>query len=225
MINPMPQIPPDSQAQVLLIEGVPGIGKSTILDSMLRSYIEGEAEGKLRTVTSLAQTHTYGPIAVREDLGTLTKEENLNHLDYVVTWLEWIAKNSKNQHRPKSFLLIDTLHLTQCLRPGVVKWEDVISFDRRLTGIGCKLLLFDANDDTILKRTIEARTDTEFIRGYALGRFGQDKSELLQHFHNERNAFREMYSASSMKKLCLMSEASIEETTASAARFWLSPDP
>ena len=220
----MPQMQRDNQTRLLLVEGVPGIGKSTILDRMLRIYVEGEAEGKLRTVTSLAQTRTYGPLALGEDLGTLTKEENLNHLDHIVNWLEWIAKNSRDQHRPKSFLLIDTLHLTHCLRPGVVKWGDVISMDHRLTAIGCKLLLLDANDDTIRKRTIEAREHTEFIRGYASGRFGRDKSDLVRHFQYERDAFRDMCSASSMKKLCLMSEVSIEATANSATRFWLSAD-
>ena len=220
----MAQIQHDRRPRILLIEGVPGIGKSTILDNLLRSYVQNEARGKLRTIMSLAQTHTYGPLAVGEDQGTLTKEENLNHLNYVVTWLEWIAKNSRNQRRPKSFLLIDTLHLTQCLRPGVVKWEDVISVDRRLAAIGCKLLLIDANENTILKRTIEDRADTEFIRGYALGKFGEDKSELMQYFRNERNAFREMYSASSMEKRSLTAEASIEQTTKAVSRFWLSAD-
>ena len=221
----MAQVVPheNGRPRILLVEGVPGIGKSTMLDRMLRTYVAGETEGQLRTVVSLAQTHTYGPLAVSEDLGTLTKEASLEHLNGIVGWLEWIADNSKRQPRPKSFLLLDTLHLTHCLRPGVLDWRDVVPVDRRLAAIGCKLLLLDAENDTIRERTVEARADTEFVREYALGRFGQNDAELVDYFQRERDLFREMCSESSMEKMRLMAEEPLEETAALASRFWSSP--
>jgi len=210
-----------SGSRLLLVEGVPGIGKSTLLDGALRRYVDAEAEGRLRTVVLLAQTHTYGPLAAGEDDGTLTREACLRHLERIVGWLEWLAESARGQPRPKCLVLVDTLHLTYCLRPGVVGWEDVAPFDRRLAAAGCALLLLDAEDSTVRERTVRARADTEFIRGYALGRFGCDEAELVEHFRGERDAFRRMFAASSMRKLRLAAEDPPGEAAASAAEFWI----
>jgi hypothetical protein len=213
----------ESRSRLLLIEGVPGIGKSTTLDQLLRRYVAGEEEGKLRTVMNLAQTHTYGPLAAGEDSGELTGRECLDHIAGIVRWLEWLARGTRRESRTKTFILVDTLHLTHCLRPGVVEWEEVATFDQRLAGIGCKLLLLDAEDETVRTRTVGWRAGTEFIRGYALGRFGRDEAELVRHFQRERDRFRQMFAESAMRKMLLRAEASIEEVASEAGRFWLAP--
>ena len=98
-------------SRLLLVEGVPGLGKSTLLDRLLRMYVAREAEGQLRTVISLAQTHTYGPIAAAEDDGTLTAAQNLAHLDRVVG--PGVARPScARADAHETFVLVDTRHLT-----------------------------------------------------------------------------------------------------------------
>jgi hypothetical protein len=207
--------------RLLLIEGVPGIGKSTLVDRLLRHYVANEASGRLRTLVSLAQTHTYGPLVQREDAGTLTARENLAHLESIAATVEWLERTGRDQPRPKTFVTVDTLHLTHCLRPGVLQWSDVADIDRRLANAGCKLLLLDAADETVRARTVLARAETEFIRGYALGRFGDSGEALVAHFCRERDRFREMFSLSVMVKLRLQAERSAAELTDAGARFWL----
>lgn len=51
-----------------------------------------------------------------------------------------------------SFVIIDTLHLTQYVHPGVPSWNDVEPFDARLAAIGCKLAVLNAERDTLRKR-------------------------------------------------------------------------
>ena len=211
----------NNRSRLLLVEGVPGIGKSTLIDRLLRGYVAEEEGGKLRTVLSLAQTHTYGPLAAGEDQRTLTSRQCLDHIAHIVSWLEWLVASTRGEVRTKTFLLVDTLHLTHCLRPGVVRWEDVTIFDRRLADIGGKLLLLDAEDETVRERSVIARAETEFIQGYALGRFGQDEAELVDHFQRERDAFRLMFAKSCMHKARLASEALVEEVAARARHFWL----
>jgi hypothetical protein len=214
-------MPPVSGSRLLLVEGVPGIGKSTLLDRLLRHHISRQEEGRLRTVLNLAQTHSYGPLAQGEDDGTLTAAENLAHLERIVGALEWLVHHARGQSRPKTFILVDTLHFTHCVRPGVVEWTSVTPIDRRLAAIECRLVLLDATDETVRARTVVARAHTEFIQSYARGRFGSDERQFVEHFTRERDRFRVMFEASAMDKMRLAAEESIEETAAAAARFWL----
>ena len=209
-------------SRILLVEGVAGIGKSTTIDRLVRDYVAREPHGKIRTVVTLAQTHTYGPLARGEDARTLTREESIAHLDRIVSWIEWLAEHAQGQNRTKCVILVDTLHLTHCLRPGVVQWTDVVAFDERLAAIGCKLLLLDADDDTVRTRTVMGRADTEFIRDYARGRFGSSDDALIAHFQRERDRFREMFDASAMRKQRLVAEAAIDAVAAAAFAWWSS---
>lgn len=209
-----------TKARTLLVEGVPGVGKSTVLDCLVRRHVAASPERKLRTLVHLTQAHTYGPVAEREDAGTLTPREDLEHLQRIVSGLEWLVDSVRTERRTKCFALIDTLHLTHCLRPGVLRWTDVAALDERLAAAGCCLLLLDANDDTVASRSVAARAGTEFIEGYARRRFGPSDADLVRHFRHERDVFRELFAASRMAKLVLSAEASIEDTVSAALRFW-----
>src|SRR5215510_9655275 len=84
------QVPQDfaSRFKALLVEGVPGIGKSTLIDAMIRRYIDSAGPRKIRTLVHLSQTYTYGPLAPAEDNGTLTVAENLRLLERITGLLE-----------------------------------------------------------------------------------------------------------------------------------------
>jgi hypothetical protein len=211
----------DARAYLLLVEGVAGLGKSTLLDRLLRRHVSGAPERKLRTVLHLTQAHTYGPLVPGEDAGTLTREASLAHLERIVTWLEWLAKSVEAEAVPKCFALVDTLHLTHCVRPGVVAWDDVAPWDRRLAAAGCRLLLLDAEDATIRERCVAARAETDFIRGYAMRRFAPDLPGLERHFTAERDTFRRMFAASAMPKHRFAAEAPAEHLAVAAHAFWL----
>ena len=89
----------------LVVEGVPGIGKSTLIDAMIRRYVDWRAK-KIRTLLHLTQGHTYGPIAPAEDSGTLTISENVAHLDRIVTTAEWLKECVWYQTKPWCFVII-----------------------------------------------------------------------------------------------------------------------
>ncbi|HEX5725014.1 MAG TPA: hypothetical protein VFX98_06085 [Longimicrobiaceae bacterium] len=216
----MPEATDALPARLLLVEGVAGIGKSTVLDHLARRHLAEAEERRIRTLLHLTQAHTYGPLAPAEDAGTLTRAACTAHLERVVGWLEWLAASVRGERQVKCFVLVDTLHLTHCLRPGVVRWSEVEGFDRRLAAAGCRLLLLDGEDETVRERCVAARADTPFIRDYALGRFGGSEAELARHFVRERDAFRELFAASSLPGLRLAAEAPVEETAAAAFDFW-----
>jgi thymidylate kinase len=210
-----------TRARLLLIEGVPGLGKSTLLDRLFRRCVAESEDRRLRTLVHLTQAHTYGPLAPGEDAGTLTVRENIEHLERIVGGLEWLARTVAAEERTKCFVLVDCLHLTHCLRPGVVAWTDVEPFDRRLAAIGCKLLLLDGDAPVIRARTIETRAETQFIRDYALRCLVSHELELEAYFLRERDEFRRLFARSSMPKSLVAAETSLDELAASAYAFWV----
>ncbi|MGA8103591.1 MAG: hypothetical protein WB869_15630, partial [Candidatus Acidiferrales bacterium] len=70
--------------QGLLVEGTSGVGKSTLIDALIRRHAESAPPRKIRTLVHLAQSHTYGPLARPENAGTLTVAENQQHLERIV---------------------------------------------------------------------------------------------------------------------------------------------
>lgn len=212
---------PDERAFLLLVEGVTGLGKSTLLDRLLRQHVSAAPERKLRTVLHLTQAHTYGPLAPAEDAGTLTRGASVAHLERIVALLEWLAATVRDEPRPKCIALVDTLHLTHCVRPGVLAWDDVAPYDRRLADAGCRLVLLDAEDETVRERSVRARAETQFIRDYAVRRFAPEPGGLERHFVAERDAFRRMFAASAMRKHLLHAETPPEFLAVAAHEFWL----
>jgi hypothetical protein len=183
----------------LLVEGTSGAGKSATIDALLRLHVAGAAPRKLRSLTHLAQTHTYGPLAPAEDRGTLTVAENCAHLERIVAMLEWLHGAHDHSSIP-SFAIVDTLHLTHCLRPGVVTWDDVAPYDERLAAIGCKLVLL----------TVDA---------YAR-KFGSTNDAILDHFAGEQQALLAMLKRTRMPALHLQADGDLATIARAAFAFW-----
>lgn len=204
--------------KAMLIEGTSGVGKSTLIDALIRRHVNGSAPRKTRSLIHLAQSHTYGPLAVPEDHGTLTVEANQGHDERIVSMIEWLHKSVQEHTKPWCFVLIDTLHLTHCVRPGLVRWNDIETFDRRLAAVGCKLLFLQVAPATIWQRGIVSRMDEQFIQEYAR-KLGKTHEEIHQHFVREQETLRDLFSLSTMLKLLLQNDGTanvVEE----ASRFW-----
>jgi hypothetical protein len=206
--------------KALLIEGTSGVGKSTLIDALIRRHVRKSAPRKIRSLIHLAQSHTYGPLADAEDRGSLTVDENLQHLDRIVSTIEWLHAGVKEHSRPWCFVIVAALHLTHCVRPGVVKWTDVASVDRRLAELGCKLLMLTASPQTIWERGIEPRIDQQFLLEYARN-FGKTHHEIHAYFVREQETLANFFSQSLMPKLLLQNDMGVDGTADAAYRFWM----
>jgi hypothetical protein len=208
-------------SRVLLVEGTSGVGKSTLIDRLLRRYVAERPARKLRTLLHLTQAHTYGPLAPGEDSGTLTVEQNLRHLDGVVSLLEWHVGALAAETKVKFLAIVDTLHLTQCHRPGVLTWDQVRTFDERLLRLGARLLFLHGTPATLWNRGMEPRAHEEFILGYARPRFGANLSEIHRYFVAEQAAMRGHLSRTRLPSLLLDAEGEDHSNLDRAYAFWL----
>jgi hypothetical protein len=205
-------------SRILLIEGIPGIGKSALLRAALRRHCC--AQGKPRTVLYLTQAHTYGPVAPSEDAGTLTVEENLAHLEGITATIEWYASVVESEEVAKFFGLIDTFHLTHCHRPGVLNWSDVDAVDARLAAIGCRLVVVHGSDETIRTRCIGGRQGTPFIDQYMRRRAGADAG-LLDYFRDEQASLLSLARRSRLATLELANDGTPEDVLDSVYEHWM----
>ena len=204
--------------QALLVEGTSGVGKSTLIDALIRRHVSAAKPRKIRTVVHLAQSHTYGPLALREDRG-LTVDDNLRHLERIVGTAEWLHASVQEHTRPWCFVLIDTLHLTHCVRPGVVKWNDVAPYDARLARLGCKLVFLRTSPKELWERGIKPRVKEQFILEYAK-KFGGTLEEIHEYFVREQDAMARLFSQSVMPKLQLSNDDAAEGNVDAAHEFW-----
>jgi adenylate kinase len=223
--QPAPRICPvhtseSEWSRLLLVEGVPGVGKSTLLDALLRAYVQQRPARQLRTLLHLTQAHTYGPLAPAEDAGALTRADALAHLDRVVRGLEWAVAALASEHTQKLFVLVDTLHLTHCHRPGAVRWPDVAPLDGRLAALGCRLVFLQARRETLRARTL-ARSGTQFLEDYARRRWGPSDLDLVSGLVREQAEMLQHLAATRMPTLVLEAEDPIECSLDAASRFWL----
>lgn len=207
----------------LLVEGVPGTGKSALIDALIRRHVDSSDPGRIRSFLHLSQSHTYGPLAPAEDGRTLTVEANLQLLERLVQMLEWLHADLQYSDKP-CFVLIDCLHLTHCLRPGILTWEDAVPVDRRLAAIGCKLLLLKGKEETIRSRTIHGRSGSQFLMEYAV-KFGETFDKIHAYFVSEQAEFVRMFEQSALEKRMLENDGSLDTIVEEAYGFWMQEEP
>jgi len=187
-------------ARILLIEGTSGIGKSTLIDALLRKYISENK--KIRSLLHL------------------TKEINKAHLVNIYNLLDWSISSLKDERKVKLFGLLDTLHFTHCVRPGVIDWNDIVEYDTKLKAIECKLIFISAEPQTIWDRGIMPRINEQFITGYAT-KFGKDIKEIHQYFVGEQVQLQKLVTKSCLTKIDIRAEDDFEKNVEKSYNFWI----
>ena len=205
--------------KILLVEGVPGAGKSTLIGAMLRRYVADAV--RVRGLLHLAQAHTYFPLSPDDpERERATRERNVAHLERILGVLTWLASSIADERARMFLCAIDTLHLTHCFRPGVLGWDDVRDFDRRLSMLGCRLLFLRATKETIRERAILERKDNEFITRYGR-KYGDGLEAIHRYFVGEQEKMLALVGQSQMETLILEADDPASELSQRAFDFWM----
>ena len=152
---------------IILLEGTCGTGKSTLIKGLLTRHVA--EEDRPRTLVHLSQGHTYFPLASSDLPATPGKRLCREHLRRL---LRMIDLPDVPELRPARwftlFGLIDTLHLTQAFRPGVLNWAELAYVDRFLFDRGARMIFLRASPETLWRRLILERgaSSVEYLSLY-----------------------------------------------------------
>jgi hypothetical protein len=115
------------------------------------------------------------------------------------------------------FGLIDTLHLTQASRPGILSWAELSYVDQYLFGRGVRMVFLTASPETLWQRIIVERgTSPEYFTHYQR-RFGATSEEIHAYYVREQAEMVRLAGRSRLSMLVLEEGRGTEEE---AYRFW-----
>ena len=154
--------------RVLILEGTCGAGKSTLLKRLSETTQVGSV---------WTQKTTYGPIVLDEDKGTLDDSLNFSILQRLTMRLE---DELQQQNRG---LVLDTFHITQYLRPGVLTKKSFTAIDQKLESLGARIVFLTMSKDDIAERTILQRKHTGFFN--YIQKYGFIVEQLVEYFSRE----------------------------------------
>jgi thymidylate kinase len=206
-------------SKLLLIEGTAGVGKSALTELLFKKYIE-EEKRKVRSMLHLDQAYTYHPLHPDRINNPLTKEENQQHLDTIFQMLSWYAHYVPAGTPHQFYCIIETLHITQCFRPGVLRLKDVLRYDRRLAEQDCRLVFLKVNPETLWERCIKARQDNEFITQYGK-KYGTTLDEIHGYYVEEQALMERVIGKSVLEKLTVELDGPIYKPLEETYEFWM----
>ena len=206
-------------SKIILIEGIPGAGKTTLIKALLEKHVSQDK--KIDSLLHLSQTQTYKPVVSDEDNFYACKTDNLNHLSKILDLLTRSISSGNNKSHNNLFAIIDTLHITHCFRPGNISWREVAAYDKLLANINSKLIFIKALPGTIWERAILKRNEADelYLKMYQK-RYGNSLEEVHQYYMNEQDKMEKLIEQSSLSKMTLFSEETPQTNENTAYEFW-----
>jgi thymidylate kinase len=209
----------------LILEGVRGSGKTTVLQALLRSgrYLE---RGHLSSPI-LTEHHTQRVLEPKQRREGLSVEDNVGLLRRHVGTIgaleahlhrtDW-ATRARTRHRIS--YVLERFHLTHVCHYPHVAWGDVEDIDGALARLGCKLCLLIAGRSVLGERVTDVRKNREWRRH--LASLGADRREVMNHLVAQQETFFELCRASSMPWIVVdTSRTRGSEVAEEISAFWL----
>ncbi|MFN8486173.1 MAG: zinc ribbon domain-containing protein [Caldilineaceae bacterium] len=202
-----------------LIEGTAGVGKSTLANRLVHNYMKRTPY--INTLLHLGQSHTYAPLDPDNINASFTAEDHVNYLEQIYDTLSFLSQPPGLIPQPKLACIIETLHLTLAVRPGLLSQPQILAYDQRLAALGCKLIFIKVSPESHWERCIWERRNNGFITKYG-AKYGRNLEEIHSYYVAEQRRLLELFEYSSMQKLLVDGESSPETLAEIAFDFWVS---
>ena len=206
----------------LILEGISGTGKTTILHALTRSerFIQNSA-------IVLSEHHTQRVLERKEREEGLVVADNVQLLEQHVSYLEslrdrlhqmdWRQNNRTNMRVP---YLLERFHFTHVCHYVHMSWPDVEEIDCRLATLNCKVCLLTMDKAMIEQRVIHER-DAAW-RNY-LRRYGETDEEIVDYYAGQQEMMCDLCAKSALDTLIVDTTGTdISRSTEKIMDFWSS---
>ena len=208
---------------VLIIEGVCGTGKSTLLKALTRSRRFVERPFLSGIVLSEHQTQRVLERKERED--GLVPADNLALLDQHVSYLEALRRRlepmdwcDRNRTNMRIACVLERFHFTHVYHYPHMQWRNVEGIDRRLAALDCRLCLLTMDDAGMVRRIVRERGQA--WRAY-LSRYGRTVPEIVEHYRRQQQVLLGLAEQSHLRTMTLdTTDADVEGTVTKIFDFW-----
>lgn len=207
----------------LLLEGICGTGKTTLLHSLQRA--ERFTDRTYPSSIVLSEHQTQRVLEYKERVDGLVVADNLALLEQHVAYFEALQHHldemvwcNNGQTAMRIPYILERFHFTHVYHYSHMAWEDVAEIDRRLGELNCKLCVLTIDDAVLEERIISSRNAS--WRRY-ISRFGKTDAEIIAYYSEQQNLLRALFEKSVLEKMMIdTTKASVRETLRKVIDFW-----
>lgn len=189
----------------LILEGISGSGKTTILKALLKSSAYTDRDALSTIIYTEHQTQRI--LEKKDKENRLTIDDHINllwditntfkQLNLRLQQREWRGKSEQNA---KISYILERFHLTHACHYPYITWNMIKPIDYNLSLLGCKICLFTVNEETLHKRLFER--DNNCWMNY-LKRYGNTKEEIVHRFISQQNQFISLCKRSALPSMII----------------------
>jgi adenylate kinase family enzyme len=173
----------------LIIEGIPGTGKTSLLEKLRQDNIGQKLKCSSEFIFS--EEITQRVLEKQFNDGKLDKTNNIKLLEDIISPLENYQLKLLNRgwSHLQFYYILERFHLTHVSYYSYLGWEDVEDIDNRLYNLGSKVCLLTMKDKVFSDRLINRRGEP--WRKY-LSRYGKTEKEIIKHYINQQKDLIEL---------------------------------
>jgi hypothetical protein len=186
---------------------------------MIRHQMQRDV--RINTLLRLGQGHTYAPLRPDEVNSPLRAEDQLRTLARMYETLAFVSHPSGSPSGPPFICVVETLHLTLAVRPGLLSLQQILDYDAKLSSLGCRLIFIQVSPQTLWQRCIWERRKNGFITIYSR-KYGGTLEEIFEYYVGEQQRMLELFERSRMRKLLIDGDTLPEAMSEKAYKFWVS---